>query len=375
MGEVCLVGYGRVGRVTALSLRKARVDVIVYDSSGGRVSLAKRDGFEAHLADSTNKHIVSQIASTCDVIATALPSAIAEKVLKLLLEEGARVIVDVSYIPDPLAFEDEAVERGAKLFVDAGLAPGLSNMLAARAVRGFDRIDRLVIYVGGIAESPSEPLGLVASWSIYDLLEEYSRPSRARIGGKQVNLDPIDDATVVDIPGLGSFDAMPTDGLRTLLRSIGRARTMIEYTLRYRGHVTMVKTLRQLGLLDTKPHVIGGCSVPPRDVLAKVLEEKLPKHGDRVILHVVSEGYISDKRVTRSYTIDVTQKKLGIDVPALTFLTGLTHSWFVRQALEGKGHLGVNAPEELAGEIGSLISELKGLGVHVERRECVEEFD
>ncbi len=375
MEIVCLIGYGRVGRATAHHLARHNIRPIVYDSSGRRVDEAKSEGFEAHLADSSNPRTALEIASTCDIIATALPSRVADSVLRMLISSGAKTIVDVSYIPDPLALREPALEHGVKLAVDAGFAPGLSNMLVARALEGLETVNRAIIYVGGLSASPSEPLGLVASWSMADMLEEYSRPARARIDGRPVKLSPIDDATIVEIPGVGGFDALPTDGLRTLLQSFPEARTMIEYTLRYRGHVALVKTLRQLGLLEDKPLVIGGCSVSPREMIAKTLEERLPKSGDRVILHVVVEGVVSDKRITRSYTMDVTQERLGIRMPVLTYLTGLVHAWFVKQFLRGSGHPGLNAPEEFADKLGELLAELRASGIYIERRECVEEFE
>jgi len=74
------------------------------------------------------------------------------------------------------------------------------------------------------------------------------------------------------------------------------------------------------------------------------------------------------------FTLDVTQDRLGIDVPALTYITGLVHAWVALRALKGYGHPGVNAPEELANEIDDLISKLRADGIYVEEKVCSEEF-
>ena len=370
---VCLVGYGRIGRVTARILAEKRFQPIVYDSSGYRVELARRDGFESHLADSTNPHVARQIASSCEVIVTALPGRVAEHVLSLLVEYRAPLIVDVSFIREPRTFHNRALENNVKLFVDAGFAPGFSNMLVAHGLRGLDRVMKAVVYVGGIsAEAEREPLGLVASWSTLDLLEEYCRPARARLGGRPVKLDPIDDAIEVELPGLGHFDAMPTDGLRTLLASYPNIETLVEYTLRYPGHVNVLRTLRKLGFLDSKPHVIAGCSVAPRELLAKLLEEKLPKQDDRIVLHVAVKGATGGRYIERYYTVDVKQRDLGIDVPVLTYVTSIVHAWTTIQALHGWGHPGVNTPEELAPALEDLVREFSSRGIHLRRRECIE---
>lgn len=372
--DTCLIGYGRVGKVTALVLsRDYNVDVVVFDASGQRVNEARRRGLEARLADVSNPGVTSRIAAECDVVAVALPSRVAERVVQQLIEAEVRAVVDVSYVADPLAFHKPALERGVRVFVDSGLAPGLSNMLARRARMWLDKASRIVVYVGGISAEDDDLFGLVASWSIDDLIEEYTRKAKARIAGEEKLLDPIWDAVRVELPGLGEFDAMPTDGLRTLLRSLQDVPTLIEYTLRYPGHVELLKSLHRLGLLDDKPHVASGCAASPRKMLVRLLEERLPKSGDRVVMYVEAEGEREGYWARTSYVIDVTQDDVGVETPVLTYMTGLVHAWVVVQALKGYGHPGVNAPEELAQKLADLEELLESKGIHVHERRCYEQ--
>ncbi|HIQ23878.1 MAG TPA: hypothetical protein EYH50_02380, partial [Pyrodictium delaneyi] len=68
--NTCLVGYGRVGKVTALALsRDYNVNVVVFDASGQRVNEARRKGLEAFLTDASNPGMSSRIAAECDVVA------------------------------------------------------------------------------------------------------------------------------------------------------------------------------------------------------------------------------------------------------------------------------------------------------------------
>lgn len=371
--EICLIGYGRVGAVTAqLLVQEYGLDPMVFDSSGHRVEEAKRRGLRASLVDASNPAFASRIAAECSIAAVALPSRAAARVVRSLVDAGAEAVVDVSYVPDPLAFHQPAIEHGSRVFVDAGLAPGLSNMLAVRAAGKLDKVNRVTIYVGGLSAESTGPLGLVASWSIDDLIEEYTRKARARIAGEEKLLDPIWDATRVELPGLGVFDAMPTDGLRTLLRSLSSVPNLVEYTLRYPGHVDLLRSLRSLGMLDDKPHVASGCAASPRKMLVKLLEERLPRSGDRVVLYVEAEGEKGDSWATISYLIDVRQEELGIETPVLTFMTGLVHAWSVAQAARGYGHPGVNAPEELAPRLPDLEARLERRGIRLHERSCYE---
>ncbi len=371
MGTICLLGFGRIGEMTAQFLRESGLAPVVFDASGERVRRAERLGFEAHLADVSESSAAERVAAECDIVATALPSNVAEKVLLNLISANIPAIVDVSYLRDPLLFKEKAVEARVKLFVDAGLAPGLSNMLATRACEQMDKCNSVEIYVGGIEEKQTTPLGLVASWSISDLFEEYTRKARARLLGRNVLLDPINDMKRVTLPGLGEFEALPTDGLRTLLLTLRDVDNLVEYTLRYIGHVAVIKMLREMGLLDTRSYVVGGCAVSPRDFFVKMLEERLPKRNDRVILYVRTQGTKSDKYVTIEYILDENQRRLGIEKPVLAYLTGLVHAWFVIQASKGAGHIGLNAPEELAENLNDLLRFLEARNVLLQRRQCL----
>ena len=67
----------------------------------------------------------------------------------------------------------------------------------------------------------------------------------------------------------------------------------MEYkTLRYPGHVHIMKAIRDLGLVDLDPVVVGKVSVRPRDVFVAVVEPHLrhPDAEDLVALRVVGEG-------------------------------------------------------------------------------------
>ena len=365
---MCLAGYGRVGSQTANYLKEKKYDVIVYDSSSEKVEIARKLGFESHLASLDTPSVARRLSRECDAIVTALPSNAAERVLDAMLEAAVPIIVDVSYLKDPLIFAEKASKRGVKLFIDAGIAPGLSNMLVASIVNSVKNIEKVHIYVGGVSEDANVPLGLVASWNIEDLIEEYMRKARVRINGRETVLDPIRDSKLVNIEGIGSFEALPTDGLRTLLSSFKNLKTLIEYTLRYPGHINYLKIFAMIGLLSEHRYVINGCSVTPSKVLVRLLEEILPKDNDRVILVVKGWGREKEETVEIGYYLDISQKKLGIKTTVLSYLTGLVHGWVTIQALSGEGKVGINPPESLVTKLDDLLTELSSRNIIIERR-------
>ena len=146
---------------------------------------------------------------------------------------------------------------------------------------------------------------------------------------------------------------------------------MVEYTLRYPGHADLVRSLRALGLLDGRSYVVEGCSITPRTLLARLLDERLPRSGDRLLVYISVTGREHGGGMARvEYVADVSQEELGSETPVLTYATGVAHAWFVEQAYRQPARPGVVPPEALGDRLGLLLAELEGAGVTVSRRVC-----
>ncbi len=217
-----------------------------------------------------------------DLVINALPGFLGYRASERALEAGLDTI-DVSfYAEDPLTLHDVAVESGARYVPDAGIAPGLSNVLAGRLVAEMNNVETLGIYVGGIPEVPVGPLGYSITWSPSDLLEEYVRPARIVREGVVVEVDPLGDVELIQTP-LGLLEAFYTDGLRTLVKTL-KVRNMFEKTLRWPGHVEKVRLLRDLGFLSTEG------DPPPLLVTTRLLSRLKYDVRDVVYMKVVGVG-------------------------------------------------------------------------------------
>jgi len=272
--DVLVVGCGNIGLSTARALSRS-YDVVVVDVDRDRLRRAEECGLKVVKAD-VLKDDIPKARLAC----VALPGSIAYNALRRLVRLGFDV-VDVSYFPeDPFALEDDAVGRGRIVVVDAGLAPGLSNVLVPILSRRSCRI-----YVGGISADPNAPLGLAKTWNLDDLLDEYVRPARMIVSGEVVSVDPLEVTGEVEIPGFGRLEYFASDGLRTMLKTL-RMYNLAEFTLRRLGHVSVMRTLKRLGFLSTE--VVQGCGASLRSLLASRLERELPRE-DIVILYVVGD--------------------------------------------------------------------------------------
>ncbi len=286
MARFVVVGLGRIGLRVLWMLDRLGHEVFGIGSTLESVEKARSLGLEAYTGDLFSSHKLLRKHGDPDVVVVALPGAIGYRALEFLIKEGYN-IVDVSFFPeDPLGLVEEIEKSNNTVVVDAGIAPGLSNFLVGRGVKLYDS-KRAIIYVGGISRKPSPPLGLAPTWSMEDLLEEYLRPARLIRNREIVTVDPLESETgTITVSYIGKLEYFPTDGLRTLLFTFPDMDEMIEYTLRWPGHLDFVKKLKSIGFLSDFNLNVTGCPVRPRSCLARLLEHELKGIEDLVVLVV-----------------------------------------------------------------------------------------
>ncbi len=341
--EVVVVGLGNIGLRVLWELGNNGYSVMGIDRSRAAVDRARRLGLDAKVGDATSIDSLKRHISGARVVASAVPGSLGLEVLRNLVSLGVDV-VDVSFF----RWHDKPVEpgRGQLVVVDAGVAPGLSNLLVAEGVRSV-RGRRARIYVGGISERPMPPLGLAITWSVEDLIEEYLRPARLIINGRMVSLDPLGvEPGRIHVDGVGELEYFPTDGLRSLLESFNWLEELAEYTLRWPGHVNAMKMLKELGFMSGEPIKADGCLVGARGFLAGVIRKKYSGLRDIVVLIVEVEGDEGYRRYSAIIGSDDSWS-------AMAKATGGFQAAVTRLILDGEvGLRGLVYPEDLASKEG-----------------------
>src|SRR4029450_4766258 len=123
---------------------------------------------------------------------------------------------------------------------------------------------RLVeIYVGGLPRERRWPFDYKAGFAPADVIEEYVRPARMVEQGRVVVKEALSEPELIDFPGVGTLEAFNTDGLRGL-RAAVKAPFMREKTLRYPGHVELMRAFRETGFFSKEPVDLGGPLARPR---------------------------------------------------------------------------------------------------------------
>jgi len=258
--------------------------------------------------------------------------------------------------------EGWAKEGGGRAFLYAGLAPGMAQTLAGALERELGGAEEISIYVGGVPEDPySLPLLSGITFEATAFLRQYNRPSRKRVRGEVVTLDPFEDVGRIVLPNGEEYEYFLTDGLKSLLYTL-ETPSLAEYTLRIPGHIERMRLLRSLGFLDWEPIEVDGCRVAPLEYTARLLERSVGQGGrDRVVLAVYgSKG----DRQTILYSIVEYSEEEGFT--AMQRATGYNLARYASMMLEGLLGWEAGLPEYIGLEEG-LFKEY--LGIEVRRVE------
>jgi lysine 6-dehydrogenase len=80
----------------------------------------------------------------------------------------------------------------------------------------------------------------------------------------------LSETKTIDLDTVGTLACLNSDGLRTLIRTMDIP-DMFEKTLRYPGHVDMMRIFRDVGFLNLTSIQVKGVSVRPIDMTASLL--------------------------------------------------------------------------------------------------------
>jgi saccharopine dehydrogenase-like NADP-dependent oxidoreductase len=265
--KILVLGGGAQGRVIAADLARALPDGRVAVADLERPSLGGLPNLEWIEADLAREGALERLMAEHDLAVGALPSRLGLRTMRAAIASRTN-LVDVSFsAEDPLPLDRDARRAGVTIVPDCGLAPGLSHLLVGRAVARHGTPRRVDIEVGGVSEDPGAPYGYVVTWSLADLVEEYTRPARIVRDGAPAEVPALSGIERVTIEGVGEMESFWSDGLRTLLETLPGVRDMGERTLRWPGHVEAIRPLLARETLETEFR--SRCSAdPPRDLVA-----------------------------------------------------------------------------------------------------------
>ncbi len=342
--NIAVIGTGMVGRLIAVELSR---DYQVFAIDNNLENLNLLNSYNPKII--TNKmDIVKQdflAGLNADLIVNCVPGFMGFNTSKKILKE--KTCVDISFMPeDCYDLEDYANKAKTALYPDAGVAPGLSNIIVGNLITNYD-INEIKIMVGGLPKEKNPPWNYKAPFSPIDVIEEYTRPARIKEDGQIKTVNALTGKLDFEMEEIGKLEAFLTDGLRTLLDSklTRDIPTLLEYTIRYPGHSSMISELIDSGKLDNTTISRNGKIVNQKELTTNKLfkEWKLTETDEEFTLLIITAKTMDSREI--SYVV-YDEWKDGWSSMSRT--TGLTACAIVNLVLEKElKNIGVIPPEQL----------------------------
>lgn len=290
---IAVLGAGMVGRAIALDLAKEHT-VTSFDLDAGNLQeLKTRDeSIQTVGADLSQFTEYGNLFAPFDIIITAVPGFMGYKTLEAAINAGKNV-VDISFFPeDALQLDHLAKQKNVTAITDCGVAPGVSNFIIGRYNEEM-KIDSFECYVGGLPVQRKPPFQYKAPFSPVDVIQEYIRPARLIEDGVIVTKPALSERELMQFDEVGELEAFNTDGLRSLIFTMGHIPEMKEKTLRYPGHIDLIIALQQAGFFNTTPLRINETDITPLDFTSKLLVNEWkpgPEEEEFTVMKVIIKG-------------------------------------------------------------------------------------
>jgi saccharopine dehydrogenase-like NADP-dependent oxidoreductase len=366
--RIAVLGAGLVGSAICRDLAaETAFKIKAVDLNKAALNKLEDDGrIETVQADLRRSGVLADQISDSELVICAVPGFMGFETLKGIIEAGKNV-VDISFFSeDPFELDELAISKEVIAIVDCGVAPGLSNIILGQVAEVLDETESFICYVGGLPTVRHWPYEFKTVFSPWDVLEEYTRPSRFIEYGQEVVLPALSEVELIDFPNVGTLEAFNTDGLRSLAKTM-KVPFMKEKTLRYPGYANLMSIFRQGGFFDTDPVEVGGQQISPMALTSKLLFDQWRlKEGeeDITVMQVIVEGRKDGKKLRYIYDL-LDRYDRPTRTTAMARTTGYTCTIVARQVLDGLfTRPGINPPEFVGRETACFEDLLKGYQEH-----------
>jgi saccharopine dehydrogenase-like NADP-dependent oxidoreductase len=306
--RVVVVGSGGVGSAFASIAARREVfeQIVVADIDGARAAraaaLARSPRVTATRVDASDPADIVELARTAraDLIVNACDPRLNPPIFDAAFEAGCHYLdmamhMSVPHPTDPyhqtgvmlgdaqFAVSDQWFERGQLALVGMGVEPGFSDVAARYASDHlFSRIDEIGVRDG--SDLVIDGLAFAPTFSIWTTIEECLNPPIVYERDRGwFTTEPLSEPETFVFPeGIGPLGCVNVEHEEVILmaRWLDVGRITFKYGLGDE-FLDVLRTLRKLGLDSTKPVMVRGVEVSPRDVVAAVLPNPA-ELGDRM---------------------------------------------------------------------------------------------
>lgn len=313
MAHFLVMGAGKMGLVLAKDLIDSGPESIVTLMDIDFRQLRRASEFiqsdrllplQRDIEDERQRH---EIMEGKDVALCALLHGHSLLALDAAVERGVHYIDLVGEGPlERMEYNERAKEKGITIISGLGVSPGITNVCVGRGVHLLDEAEKGMIYVGGVPVEPKPPLNYRIVYAVESLLNLYQRDVMILKDGKIERVPPLTGVEAIQFPvPFSEMECFYTDGLNSMAYTMkGKIKDELsQKTIRHKGHIDGVGTLKACGLLSWEPVDVDDQKVVPRRVLEVLLDErmKLGKERDAILLRVVVSGKQEGKAATHVF--------------------------------------------------------------------------
>lgn len=125
-------------------------------------------------------------------------------------------------------------------------------------------------------QRPRPPFHYQLLFSVEGLINEYAEPARILRRGRPQSIAPLTESETFRIRGRPALEAFHTSGGASTMPETfrGRVGECWEKTLRYPGHLALIRGLYDLGMFSSAPVKVGKVKIAPRALTARLFLEK-----------------------------------------------------------------------------------------------------
>jgi saccharopine dehydrogenase (NAD+, L-lysine-forming) len=327
--KVLVLGTGHIGRAVAHLLSSAEGQpefrVTVADR---QVTPDVRRQFGAWAEFDADLHSLTDLLEGSDIVINALPFHLASSVARAAAQTRTHYFDLTEDLAATREIRRLAEDAPAVFMPQCGLAPGFIGVAGYALSQGFDTLERLHMRVGALPQYPANALKYNLTWSVDGLINEYLHPCEAIVGGRRMELPPLEGYEIFALDGV-HYEAFNTSGgLGTLAETLeGKVQYLDYKTIRYPGHRDICKLLLQDFGLAGK-----------RDVMKDILQAAIPNtEQDVVVVFVTASGLRDGQRTQVSFARKVyAQSWAGRSMTAIQITTASGVCTAVDLVVQGK---------------------------------------
>jgi lysine 6-dehydrogenase len=298
--RILVIGAGMMGWAAAFDMaRSQRVktitladsDEVKLDEAVARIAeLTQSSKVTAVKLDAADTIAARELMKKHDGVLSAVPYFFNLDLAKAAIAAGCH-FADLggnnTVVKQQFALHADAESAGVAIAPDCGLSPGMASILGGELLRRIGgKAEALKIYVGGLPQSPRAPFNYQLVFSVEGLINEYCEPAKILRHGRMTTVEPLTEVETFQMEGFPELEAFHTSGGTSTLPETfqGNVGECFEKTLRYPGHLRMLRSLYDLGLFSSDKRKLGDANIAPRQLMSQLFEEKFKSDEPGVTL-------------------------------------------------------------------------------------------